>query len=69
MAPAPPQDADGIGAAGSALVAAPDSAALLSPAPVDGFPASSARTKNPGTKKMANAVVAINLALDLIVAS
>jgi hypothetical protein len=63
--------AAGSGAAGSATAAALEleSAALSLPAPVDGFAASSARSKNAGIRKMANAAVAIFLALNLIVAS
>jgi len=61
----------GSGAAGSATAAALEleSADLSFPAPVGGFAASSARSKNAGIRKMANAAVAINLALNLIVAS
>jgi hypothetical protein len=62
-------EAAGIGAAGSALDVALESTALSSPAPADGFAASSARSKDAGIRKMANAAVAIILALNLIVAS
>jgi hypothetical protein len=65
-------EASGMGAygseaAGSATAAKLESAAFSSPA--DGFAASSARSKNAGIRKMANAAVAIILALNLIVAS
>jgi hypothetical protein len=46
-----------------------DAAALSSPAPLDGFAASSARSKNAGIRKMATAAMAIILKLDFIVAS
>jgi hypothetical protein len=61
----------GSGAAGRATVAALEleSADLSFPAPLDGFAASSAPSKSADVIKMANAAVAINLALDLIVAS
>jgi hypothetical protein len=63
--------AAGSTAAGSAAAAALEleSAALSLLAPVDGFAASSARSKNTGIRNMANAAVAIILALNLIVAS
>jgi hypothetical protein len=69
-------EAAGIGAAGNggaglAIAAALEleSADLSFPALVDGFAASSAPIKNAGIRKMANAAVAIKLALNLIVAS
>ncbi|MGD0521714.1 MAG: hypothetical protein ABSA48_10710 [Terracidiphilus sp.] len=65
-------EADGMGADGSkasglATTATLESTALSSP--VDGFAASSAQRLNAGIRKMANAAVAIILALNLIVAS
>jgi hypothetical protein len=61
-------EAMGSGAPGSTLDETLESTALLSAAP-GAFAASSARRLNADTRKMADAAVAINLALNLIVAS
>jgi hypothetical protein len=62
----------GLGADGRKANASPAETALESKAfssPADAFAASSARSRNAGIRKIANAAVAINLALNLIVAS